>query len=45
MKGEMEERDKGKEKLEIGNEVISVRLWQPLPLELRKQHLTEDSID
>lgn len=41
----MEERDKGKEKLEIGNEVISVRLWQPLPLELRKQHLTEDSID
>lgn len=47
LKGEMKEkRDKGKEKLEIGSEVIPVSLSNNLcSLELRKQDLTEDSID
>ena len=47
LKGEMkEERDKGKGKLEIGSEIIPVRLSNNLcSSELRKQDLTEDSID
>ena len=47
MKGEMKEkRDKGKEKLETGSEVIPVPLSNKLcSSELRKQDLTEDSRD
>lgn len=47
LKGEMKEkRDKGKEKLETGSEVIPVPLSNKLcSLELRKQDLTEDSRD